>query len=520
MGGEIESIDSTVYHLPLKDISGKVIQFEVYGIEKIYSPCKKLDLSRIDTLFKNIGKAELHRPRGEIDVLIGLNYASHHPQIEESVDQLVLVSNSFGRCLSGKHPDLEETTKKVVPYARINTMRVVSPTINEFFSCESLGVQCESPKCGACKCGRCPLGGKDYNLNEERELMLIERGLKHENGLWTATYPWKRDPHNLPDNRSVAFATLKSTERRLMKNPEAAKQYQQQMDEMLMNNVARKLSSEEQRSYNGPIHYISHHEVRKESSSTPCRIVFNASANYQGHILNEYWAKGTDFINNLLGVLLRFREDYCALVGDIRRMYHAIKLSSIDQQTHRFLRRELDVNKSPNTYVMTSVCFGDKPASAISSLVLRKTADMQKEDYPDAVATIMDNTYVDDIIDCVINQEKAKELAKDIETVLSKGGFKIKSWYYSGDESAERYFIDGNGIENNFVQKEPTQRVLGVCWDSGKDCFKFQVKLNFNLKRRKIRTGSDTRKEEVNAVPSELFTKREILSQINVFPLM
>ena len=119
---------------------------------------------------------------------------------------------------------------------------------------------------------------------------------------------------------------------------------------------------------------------------------FNASTNYQGHILNEYWTKGPNFINNLLGVLLRFREVYCALVGDIWHMYHTIKLSLIDQQTHRFLWRDLDVNKPPSTYVRTSVCFDDKPASAILSL--RKTADVQKEDYPEAVATINDNTYV------------------------------------------------------------------------------------------------------------------------------
>ena len=78
--------------------------------------------------------------------------------------KIVLISNSFGRCLAAKHPDLEETAKIVVPYARIDTMQVISPTISEFLSCESLGNQCETPRCGECKCGRCPLGGKDYSL--------------------------------------------------------------------------------------------------------------------------------------------------------------------------------------------------------------------------------------------------------------------------------------------------------------------------------------------------------------------
>ena len=86
VGRDVETIDSTVYRLPLKDISGKIIQIEVYGFDKISSPCHKLDLSGIDTLFTNIREAELHRPQGEIDALSGLNYASYHPQIEDSFD--------------------------------------------------------------------------------------------------------------------------------------------------------------------------------------------------------------------------------------------------------------------------------------------------------------------------------------------------------------------------------------------------------------------------------------------------
>ena len=78
---------------------------------------------------------------------------------------------------------------------------------------------------------------------------------------------------------------------------------------MAKRGVARKLSDEEIQSYDGPIHYIAHHDVLKpDSKSTPCRIVSNSSTNYHGHILNEYYAKGPDMLNNLLAVLLRFRE--------------------------------------------------------------------------------------------------------------------------------------------------------------------------------------------------------------------
>ena len=56
-----------------------------------------------------------------------------------------------------------------------------------------------------------------------------------------------------------------------------------------------------------------------------------------GHVLNEYWAKGQDLLNSLLGILVRFRENEVASIGDIKKMYHTVKTTVLDQHTHRFL---------------------------------------------------------------------------------------------------------------------------------------------------------------------------------------
>ena len=94
--------------------------------------------------------------------------------------------------------------------------------------------------------------------------------------------------------------------------------------------------------YKRPVHYITHHEIHKPgSTSTPIRIVFNSSASYNGHILNDYWAKGPDMLNNLFGILIRFRMGHIAFVGDISKMFNSIRLSEIDQHVHRFLWRDM-----------------------------------------------------------------------------------------------------------------------------------------------------------------------------------
>ena len=154
--------------------------------------------------------------------------------------------------------------------------------VEDFYNIENLGIECK-PSCGGCKWGRCPIGSKEYSIKEERELELIDKNLEYDyqDGRWIAEYSWIKNPSALPDNRRVAVATLISTEKRLLKNPQPAKIYDMQIKDMVARDVARKLSKEELNSYKGPIHYISHHEVLKpDSKSTPVRIVFNSSAKY------------------------------------------------------------------------------------------------------------------------------------------------------------------------------------------------------------------------------------------------
>lgn len=201
---------------------------------------------------------------------------------------------------------------------------------------------------------------------------------------------------------------LISTEKRLAKNPEHAKVYQTQVEDMIHRSVARKLTSKELDEYSGPVHYISHHEVLKpESKSTPVRIVFNSSANYMGHTLNDYWSKGPDLLNNLLGVLVRFRENEVAMMGDIKKMYHSVNIGILEKHTHRFLWRDMDTSRQPDTYIIQTVSFGDKPAGTIATVALRKTADLSQETYPEAAEVVKNNSYMDDILDSVSSKENA-----------------------------------------------------------------------------------------------------------------
>lgn len=330
-----------------------------------------------------MSKDDIMRPAGPVDVLIGYEYAAYHPQRTQNVGHLLLLQNRFGLCIGGTHPSIKDEIKKHdLSYSRVQ--HVIK--VEDFYKIENLGNECVL-HCGSCKCGHCAVGSKNCSIKDEKELELIEKNMKFdaEDNRWLAEYPWIKDPADLPDNRRVALFMLYSTERRLGKNTQHATVYDNQVRDMVQRGVAHKLTKEELINYKGPIHYISHHEVLKpDSKSTPVRIVFNSSANYMGHILNEYWAKGPDLLNSLLGILVRFRENEVAFIGDIKKMYHTIKTTVLNQHTHQFLWRDMVTDKAPDTYVIQRVSFQDKPSATIATMALRKTAEMGSEQYPDA----------------------------------------------------------------------------------------------------------------------------------------
>ena len=216
-------------------------------------------------------------------------------------------------------------------------------------------------------------------------------------------------PGCLPENRKAAFGMLLSTEKRSAKNNDHARVFQEQIQYMIDRGVSREITKSELEAYDGPIHYVLHNEViRPNSKSTPVRIVFNISTKYMGHVLNEYWAKGSDLLNSLLGVLIRFGENEVALIGDIKKMYHSVGTTQREQHTHRFLWRDMDARKEPDTYVIQRVSVGDRPSGTIATVALRKTAELGQKKYPQEAKIIGDNTYMDGIIESVGDRREPK----------------------------------------------------------------------------------------------------------------
>ena len=209
-------------------------------------------------------------------------------------------------------------------------------------------------------------------------------------------------------------------------------------------------------------------------------------------VTNPYWQKGPDLLNGLFGVILRFRENKVAITADISKMYHRVLIPLKDQHVHRFLWRNLEVDRPPDTYVMNVLTFGDKPAPAMAQVALRKTAEEGESDSPRAAQMIKDNSYMDDILDSVQTNNEATELTAEIDGILEKGGFQVKGCTSNAELIPENNRKETEEI--NVPQGKQDAKVLGLAWNNKDDVLKYKV--------------------EVKVSQQSKLTKRNILSQV------
>ena len=483
VGGEEEVLATRLYQVPITSLeSGAKFTVKAVGIPHISDDISN---TNIGEMAKGIGipEVKIYRECGPIDMLIGIDHAYMHNGDSKKVGNVVARHSPLGWIVFGAIPGLQQTS-------RIFHVQYTRPVdLTDFWTSEAMGVNksnIEMPK---------------LSKIEQEETKLIEQGCKLIGNRWEMAYPWKTDTKTLPDNREQAVKKMEATEKILKGNLEHAKAYQEQMEQMEDLGFSRKLTEREINDYKGPVHYIAHQEVvRPDKKSTPVRIVFNSSARYKGHCLNDCWIKGPDLLNNMLGVILRFREQPVAVSGDISKMYHRIGIPEEDQHVHRFLWRDMDTTKPPDTYVKTVLTFGDKPAPAMAQIALRKTADQAENAHPYAAEVLKKNTYMDDICDSVPNVECAQQLTKDLDEILDKGGFKVKEWL--SNEILEENLPSEERSSVKFLEGESEEKVLGVVWNNSKDAVTFKCKAN------ELSVPSQENSSKLK------LTKRKILSKV------
>ncbi|XP_066930848.1 uncharacterized protein [Clytia hemisphaerica] len=195
---------------------------------------------------------------------------------------------------------------------------------------------------------------------------------------------------------------------------------------------------------------------KPNSISTPCRIVFDASQpTDSGYVLNDILAKGTNNMNRLVEILIRWSLHHTVFHTDIRKM---------------------------------------KPTER----ALRETGQLSSQDYPELLHfIIMKDIYVDDCLSGEKSMQMATQRADELEIVVNRGGFSLKGITFSHQKPKPDMTSDGESIG-----------VAGMKWYPEEDVVSLDVsELNF---AKKVRGKKPVK---INNVPTKL-TRRHCVSKL------
>ena len=170
------------------------------------------------------------------------------------------------------------------------------------------------------------------------------------------------------------------------------------------------------------IWYSPHHLVVNPNKPGNVRRVANAAIDFRGQSLNSNLITGPDLLINLVGNLLRFRENPVAILSDIECMFMKIAIRHKDHSALRFLWPNEE--EMVNQYHFTTFIFGATCSPFCEIFVLNRWAEDNAIEFPKAVNAMQNPFYMDDYIHYLPSIVETIETINPTKYSLHKGGFR------------------------------------------------------------------------------------------------
>ncbi|XP_048048490.1 uncharacterized protein LOC125269604 isoform X1 [Megalobrama amblycephala] len=298
---------------------------------------------------------------------------------------------------------------------------------------------------------------------------------KNKHGHFEIPLPFKERPV-LPSNKQLAMARLDHLKRRMSKDEMYKERYKEFMSEIIQRGDAEEVND---CGKEGETWDLPHHGVFHPKKPNKLRVVFDCSARYNGRSLNDHLLQGPDMINNLNGILLRFRQHPIALMCDVEKMYHQFHVSRSDRDYLRFLWwKNGEINQRPLEFRMKVHIFGAASSSGCANFGLKHIASEYSHLYPLGSEFILRNFYVDDGVTSLKDTEMAIKVAEEARKLCATGGLRLHK--FMSNDGAVLNSIPASELASNvkdFAFDLPLERALGIQWQRDLDCFQFKIKL-------------------------------------------
>ncbi|XP_047031145.1 uncharacterized protein LOC124638261 [Helicoverpa zea] len=226
--------------------------------------------------------------------------------------------------------------------------------------------------------------------------------------------------------------------------------------------------------FSSPYYFLPHHCVQRESTTTKLRVVFDAGAKTtSGKSLNDLQYIGPPLLNDLVTILLRFRQFAYVACADVEKLFRQVNIQSDQRQLQLIMWR--DNKQDPiGIYRLNTVTYGTASAPYLAMRCLRQLAfDCTDEQVSDK---ILNSFYCDDFIYSHNNKQELLRLCKNITEVLKAGCFPLRKWSFNFDVSSS-----DSCTKSLSLDKTTQCKTLGLRWCNSSDELNFKTNLNINI---------------------------------------
>ncbi|XP_044010186.1 uncharacterized protein LOC122853833 [Aphidius gifuensis] len=222
--------------------------------------------------------------------------------------------------------------------------------------------------------------------------------------------------------------------------------------------------------------FLPHHGVVKESStSTKLRVVFNASFKPSGGTsLNDLLHEGPKLLNNLVDVIMRWRQYQFVFAADVQMMFRQIKLHEDDWKYQQILWRKSKTDEV-KTYLLTTVTYGTRPAPFLALATMKQLEKDEGSNFPEAANVISEGSYMDDVFSGAHSRVQCMTKIEQTMSLFKAGGFTLKKWLTNDIYTAEVIpKEDRQDVASSLsFEGDEIYRALGLSWNKDKDSFTY-----------------------------------------------
>ena len=306
-------------------------------------------------------------------------------------------------------------------------------------------------------------------------------------GRYEVHLPWKESHPYLPDNYELCCKRLHGLLKRLRQNPEQLLQYDTIINDQLRQGIVEVVKDPAQFE-GGRVHYLPHHPVvRLDKDTTKLRVVYDASAKVDGPCLNDCLYTGPKFSQNILDILLRFRLNQIALIGDVEKAFLMISVADCDRDVLRFLW--VGDTKDPQSEVtvmrFTRVVFGVLASPfLLNATIDHHMAKFESVDQP-FVHKFRRSIYVDDLASGAQDVDSAYDFYIKSKLRLAEASFNLRKFDSNYLELRQRIAENEQLLCRSTTNTQPQmddlcteaveRQVLGVRWNVTTDHLIFDI---------------------------------------------